>query len=38
MIFADRFEGELLDTHFNRKLTVGYDIHTLNWFEDYPAW
>ena len=38
MIFADRFEGELLDTHFNRKLSVGYDIHTLNWFEDYPAW
>jgi len=38
MIFADRFEGELLDTHFNRKLTVGYDIHTLSWFEDYPAW
>jgi hypothetical protein len=38
MIFADRFEGELLDTHFNRKLTVGYDVHTLNWFEDYPSW
>ena len=38
MIFADRFEGELLDTHFNRKLSVGYDIHTLKWFEDYPAW
>ncbi|MCK5419183.1 MAG: DUF2848 family protein, partial [Desulfobacterales bacterium] len=38
MIFADRFEGELLDTHFNRKLSVGYDIHTLKWFKDYPAW
>ena len=38
MIFADRFEGELVDTHFNRKLSVGYDIHTLKWFEDYPTW
>jgi len=38
MIFADRFEGELLDTHFNRKLSVEYDIHTLKWFKDYPAW
>ena len=38
MIFADRFEGELVDTHFNRKITVGYDIHTLNWFKDYPSW
>jgi hypothetical protein len=37
MIFADRFEGELLDTHFNRKITVEYDIHTLNWFRDYPS-
>jgi len=36
MIFADRFEGELLDTHFNRKLTVEYDIHTLNWFKEEP--
>ena len=32
------FEGELLDTHVNRKITVAYDIHTLNWFRDYPSW
>ncbi|MCK4984394.1 MAG: DUF2848 family protein, partial [Desulfobacterales bacterium] len=34
MIFADRFEGELLDANFNRKITVEYDIHTLEWFKD----
>jgi hypothetical protein len=34
MIFADRFEAELLDARFNRKLTVEYDIHTLEWFRD----
>jgi len=34
MIFADRFEGELLDTGFNRKITVAYDIHTLEWFKN----
>ena len=34
MIFADRFEGELLDTSLDRKITVEYDIHTLEWFKD----
>jgi hypothetical protein len=34
MIFADRFEGELLDANFNRKITIEYDIHTLEWFKD----
>ena len=34
MIFADRFEGELLDANFKRKITVEYDIHTLEWFKD----
>ena len=34
MIFADRFEAELLDADFNRKITVEYDIHTLEWFKD----
>ena len=34
MIFADRFEGELLDASLDRKITVEYDIHTLEWFKD----
>ena len=34
MVFADRFEGELLDTNFDRKISVGYDIDTLEWFKD----
>jgi hypothetical protein len=34
MIFANRFEGELLDASFDRKITVEYDIHTLEWFKD----
>ena len=34
MVFADRFEGELLDSHFDRKITIKYDIHTLEWFKD----
>lgn len=34
MIFADRFEGELLDTDFDRKISIAYDIRTLDWFKD----
>ncbi len=34
MIFADRFEGELRDTNFDRKIAFAYDIHTLEWFKD----
>jgi len=34
MVFADRFEAELMDASFNRKITVEYDIHTLEWFKD----
>ena len=34
MIFADRFEGELVDSDLNRKLSVEYDIDTLNWFNN----
>ena len=34
MIFADRFEGELVDTRFDRKIVVEYDVHTLEWFKD----
>ncbi len=33
MIFADRFEGEILDPIFKRKITFGYSIHTLDWFK-----
>jgi len=33
MIFADRFEGELLDANLDRKITIGYGIHTLEWFK-----
>ncbi len=36
MVFADRFEGELLNVNFGRKITIAYDIHTLEWFKDYP--
>ena len=34
MVFADRFEGELADTNLDRKITVEYNIHTLDWFKD----
>ena len=34
MVFADRFEAELLDAGLNRKITIEYDIHTLEWFKD----
>lgn len=34
MVFADRFEGELADTNLDRRITVEYDIHTLDWFKD----
>ena len=34
MIFADRFEAELLDTGLHRKITIEYDIHTLEWFKE----
>ncbi|MGD9078146.1 MAG: DUF2848 family protein [Desulfobacterales bacterium] len=34
MIFADRFEAELLDTSLNRKITIEYEIQTLEWFKD----
>lgn len=32
IVFTDRFEGELLDPVPNRKITIGYSIHTLDWF------
>jgi len=32
IVFTDRFEGELLDPVLNRKITIGYSIHTLDWF------
>ena len=32
MVFTDRFECELLDPVFKRKITIGYSIHTLDWF------
>lgn len=34
MVFADRFEGELADTNLDRRITVEYDIQTLDWFKD----
>jgi hypothetical protein len=34
MVFADRFEAELVDTSLNRKITIEYDIHKLEWFKD----
>ena len=33
MIFADRFKGELLDSNFDRRITIEYRIHTLEWFK-----
>jgi hypothetical protein len=33
ILFSDRFEGELLDPILNRKITLGYSIHTLDWFK-----
>lgn len=33
ILFSARFEGELLDPILNRKITVGYSIHTLDWFK-----
>ena len=33
IIFADHFEGELLDANVNRKITIQYHIHTLEWFK-----
>ena len=34
MIFANRFEAELLDDSLNRKITIEYDIQILEWFKD----
>jgi len=31
-VFTDRFEGELLDPILKREITIGYSIHTLDWF------
>jgi hypothetical protein len=33
-LFADRFEGELLDPVLGRKIQFGYDVLTLEWFKD----
>ena len=33
ILYSDRFEGELLDPILNRKITLGYTIHTLDWFK-----
>lgn len=33
MIFADRFEGELMDPRLNRKITIGYTIDSIKWFK-----
>jgi hypothetical protein len=33
MVFADRFECELVDPVLKRELTIVYSIHTLNWFK-----
>lgn len=33
ILFSDRFEGELLDPVLKRKITIGYSIHTLDWFK-----
>ncbi len=33
MVFSNRFQGELLDPVFKRKITFGYAIHTLDWFK-----
>lgn len=32
IIFADRFEGALIDPILMRQLAFGYSIHTLDWF------
>jgi hypothetical protein len=32
MVFTDRFECEVLDPILKRKITIGYSIHTLDWF------
>jgi len=32
IVFTDRFEGELLDPVLNRKITIDYSVHTLDWF------
>lgn len=32
IVFTDRFECELLDPVLKRKITIGYSIHTLDWF------
>ena len=32
-LFADRFEGELLDPVLKRKIEFGYSVHTLDWFK-----
>ena len=34
MVFAERFEAELMDASLNRRITVEYDIHTLEWFKE----
>jgi len=34
MIYADRFEGELNDPILKRKITIGYSIKTIDWFND----
>jgi hypothetical protein len=31
-VYADRFEGELSDPLLGRKITLGYNVHTLSWF------
>jgi hypothetical protein len=33
MVFSNRFEAELLDPILNRKINIGYSIHTLDWFQ-----
>ncbi|MBI5966748.1 MAG: DUF2848 family protein [Deltaproteobacteria bacterium] len=34
IIFADRFEGELYDPVLDKKLTLSYYIHALEWFRN----
>ncbi len=31
-VYADRFEGALLDPVLGREIRLGYDVHTLEWF------
>ena len=33
MIFADRFEGELVDPRLNRKIVISYAIDSLKWIK-----